>query len=345
MKLNDKFFLIENKQSRNRIVLAPMDSQVAIDGFVNDIHIQHYGARAYGGVGTIIVEGSAVTSEGRYREKSLGIWKDEHIEGLKRLVNIAHSGGSVIGIQLFHGGAKSQLKEQTKSINNYFDFLNQRNLKILDLKEFYEICDEFVKAANRAKQAGFDFVEVHIGDGVLLSNLLIEELNTIITSKDIEKRIEPIVYILKSIKENIDIRVGVRISVNDENPDGIKVTDYKQIISLIEPYISYLHVSGGDILSKRKSTIGAENKVKLHRLNYSAQLIDYTKLPIITCGNYDSKDEVKQALEKSISAVAIGRALIANANFVMTNLLEPNEIDESYHWNNNPWYKHQDFYK
>ncbi|WP_338984372.1 hypothetical protein [Spiroplasma endosymbiont of Diplazon laetatorius] len=225
MKLNDTFNLIPNKESRNRIVLAPMDIQAATDGFVNDMHIQHYGARAYGGVGTIIVEGTAITSDGRYREKSLGIWKDEHIEGLKRIVNISHCGGSVVGIQLFHGGSKSQLEEGIRSINTYFDFLDQSNLKIIDLKELYEIADEFIRAAKRAQEAGFDFIEVHIGDGTLLSNLLIKELNTLIKEDDMAKRIEPIIYILKNIKENIGIPTGIRLSVNDDNPDGIKVED------------------------------------------------------------------------------------------------------------------------
>ncbi|WP_338984369.1 hypothetical protein [Spiroplasma endosymbiont of Diplazon laetatorius] len=114
---------------------------------------------------------------------------------------------------------------------------------------------------------------------------------------------------------------------------------------MLEPYLSFLHVSGGDILSKRKSTIGAENKVKLHRLDYSVQLKQYTKLPVITCGNYDCKNDVNEALEKGVDGVVIGRCLIANASFVMTNLLQVDHIDDKYHWNNNPWYKHSDFIK
>ncbi|AGR42220.1 NADH:flavin oxidoreductase/NADH oxidase [Spiroplasma diminutum] len=345
MKINDKFCLVPNIESRNRIVLAPMDVNSSVDGFVNDIHIQHYGSRAYGGVGTIIVEGTGITPDGRYTDKSLGIWKDEHIEGLQRLVNIVHTGGSVIGIQVFHGGSKSQITDQKRGINHYFDFLDQNNLKIIDLKEFYEICDEFVNSARRAKKAGFDFIEIHLGDGILLSNLLINELNTLTISENIQEKIEPIIYILKNIQEKIAIPVGVRISVNDSNPDGIKVEDYKEIIPLIEPYISYIHVSAGDILSKRKSTIGVENNVKLHRLEYSKKLKEYTNLNIITTGNYGSKEDILEALKNNINAVSVGRCLIANPSFVMTNLLENQEIDDRYHWNNNPWYKHQHFIK
>lgn len=71
--INDKFNLIEAKQSRNRIVMLPMDTLMAKDGKANDFHIQHYGARAYGGVGTIIVESTAVSPEGRIRPKDLGL--------------------------------------------------------------------------------------------------------------------------------------------------------------------------------------------------------------------------------------------------------------------------------
>ncbi len=71
--INDNFHLIKTKQSRNRVVMLPMDTLMANEGFANDFHVQHYGARAYGGVGTIIVESTAVSSEGRIRPNDLGL--------------------------------------------------------------------------------------------------------------------------------------------------------------------------------------------------------------------------------------------------------------------------------
>lgn len=73
MKINDKLEIVENRPARNRIVMPPMDTLMANDGYANDFHIQHYGARAYGGVGTIIVESTAISANGRIREKDLGI--------------------------------------------------------------------------------------------------------------------------------------------------------------------------------------------------------------------------------------------------------------------------------
>src|SRR5580700_8511001 len=92
---------------RNRIAVSPMCQYCAEDGFANDWHLVHLGSRAVGGAALVMVEATAVTADGRISPGDLGIWKDEHIEPLGRIVRFVHTQGAVAGIQLAHAGRKA----------------------------------------------------------------------------------------------------------------------------------------------------------------------------------------------------------------------------------------------
>ena len=79
------------------------------DGFATDWHLVHLGARAQGGAGLVMAEASAVTPEGRITPGDLGIWKDEHIPALARIVDFLHSQGARAAIQLAHAGRKASM--------------------------------------------------------------------------------------------------------------------------------------------------------------------------------------------------------------------------------------------
>ncbi len=81
------------------------------DGFANDWHLVHLGSRAVGGAALVMAEATAVSSEGRITPADLGIWKDEHIGFLTRIVTFIHQQGSVAGIQLAHAGRKASRLE------------------------------------------------------------------------------------------------------------------------------------------------------------------------------------------------------------------------------------------
>src|SRR5580693_2860684 len=93
----------------NRIGVSPMCEYSSEDGFANDWHLVHLGARAQGGAGLVILEASAVTPEGRISPGDLGIYKDEHIPKLQRIVAFIHSQGARAGIQLAHAGRKASM--------------------------------------------------------------------------------------------------------------------------------------------------------------------------------------------------------------------------------------------
>src|SRR5437899_4149375 len=91
----------------NRVFVSPMCQYSSMDGFVNDWHFVHLGSRAVGGAGLVITEATAVVPEGRISPQDLGIWKDEHVEPLRRVVRFIHEQGSVAGMQLAHAGRKA----------------------------------------------------------------------------------------------------------------------------------------------------------------------------------------------------------------------------------------------
>src|SRR6476659_5381905 len=91
----------------NRVFVSPMCHYSSEDGFANDWHFVHLGSRAVGGAGLVLTEATAVLPEGRISPYDLGIWKDEHIDVLGRIVAFIHEQGSIAGMQLAHAGRKA----------------------------------------------------------------------------------------------------------------------------------------------------------------------------------------------------------------------------------------------
>src|SRR3984957_18525469 len=95
----------------NRLVVSPMCQYSAHDGMAGDWHLVHLGSRAVGGAGLVFTEATGVSPEGRITPEDLGIWKDEHIEFLARIVNFLKSQGSVPGTQIAHAGRKASTQK------------------------------------------------------------------------------------------------------------------------------------------------------------------------------------------------------------------------------------------
>src|SRR5213083_3478090 len=91
----------------NRVFVSPMCEYSSTDGFANDWHFVHLGSRAVGGAGLVFTEATAVTAEGRISPQDLGIWQDDHVEPLARIVGFVNAQGSVAGMQLAHAGRKA----------------------------------------------------------------------------------------------------------------------------------------------------------------------------------------------------------------------------------------------
>jgi 2,4-dienoyl-CoA reductase-like NADH-dependent reductase (Old Yellow Enzyme family) len=171
----------------NRIVVSPMCQYSSHDGFAGDWHLVHLGSRAVGGAGLIFTEATAVCPEGRISPGDLGIWKDEHIEGLRKIVKFVRGQGSEIGIQLAHAGRKASVREPwngNKLVKEEEGGWQMAAPSAIAFDEGYglpaelskegirRVIDDFRAAARRAMLAGFKVVEIHGAHGYLVHQFL-----------------------------------------------------------------------------------------------------------------------------------------------------------------------------
>ncbi len=178
---------IKNIKLKNRIVVSPMCQYSSIDGFTNDWHLVHLGSRAIGGAGLVIAEATGVSPEGRITPGDTGIWKDEHIEGFRRITRFIHEHGSIAGIQLAHAGRKASCaapwdggKQLAESEGGWrtvapsaLPFNPEDRLPVaLDETGIQKVIADFRTAALRALQAGFKVIEIHGAHGYLLFEFL-----------------------------------------------------------------------------------------------------------------------------------------------------------------------------
>jgi 2,4-dienoyl-CoA reductase-like NADH-dependent reductase (Old Yellow Enzyme family) len=181
-------FSLRGLTLRNRIGVSPMCQYSSVDGFTNDWHLAHLGARAIGGAGLIITEATAVEARGRISPHDLGIWQDAHIDGLARVAAFVKSQGAVPGIQLAHAGRKASTARPwdgghtlDATHGGWDDVVGPSAApfadgyvtpRALDVDELAGIVAAFASAARRADAAGFDLIEIHGAHGYLLHSFL-----------------------------------------------------------------------------------------------------------------------------------------------------------------------------
>ncbi len=179
---------IRGVQLRNRLVVSPMCQYSSEDGFANDWHLVHLGSRAVGQAALIFTEANAVTPEGRISPQDLGIWKDEHVEMLARIVRFIEAEGSVAGTQLAHAGRKASTAQPWLGggpvdvrdggwrpiyAPSAIPFDHKSIVPVaLDRAGINRILQSFVDAAVRALHAGFKVIEIHAAHGYLLHEFL-----------------------------------------------------------------------------------------------------------------------------------------------------------------------------
>ncbi len=181
-------FTLRSVTFRNRIGVSPMCQYSSEDGFANDWHLVHLGARAVGGAGLVMSEATAVTPDGRISPRDLGLWRDEHIAMLARITTFLEQQGAVPGIQLAHAGRKAStavpwLGEGPVAAQeggwspiwapSAIPFSDDWQVpEALTPEGIAGIAQAFAAAARRAFDAGFRVLEVHAAHGYLLHEFL-----------------------------------------------------------------------------------------------------------------------------------------------------------------------------
>jgi 2,4-dienoyl-CoA reductase-like NADH-dependent reductase (Old Yellow Enzyme family) len=328
---------------KNRIGMSPMCQYSATDGFANDWHFDHYGTRAIGGVGLIIVEATAVTPEGRITFGDLGIWKDEQIAELKRITEFVHKHGAVAGIQIAHAGRKASHRIPSEGGKQIlvkeggwmtvapsaipFDPDEQAPLE-LTIQAIQTIIEEFKTAAFRAKYAGFKVLEIHAAHGYLLHEFLspLSNQRTDEYGGSFENRIRLISEIVAAVKTvwPDDLPLFVRLSATDWAENGWNLEEtVKLAVILQNAGVDLIDCSSGGNIIDQKIQLGSGYQV------HFAEAV--RKIGILTSavGLITSEEQINSILQdEKADMVLLARELLRNPYFVLKT--EGSEWPEQY---------------
>ncbi|WP_019154409.1 NADPH dehydrogenase NamA [Robertmurraya massiliosenegalensis] len=249
-------YSIKDLTLKNRIVMAPMCmySSENEDGKVEDFHMTHYVSRAVGQVGLIIQEATAVTPQGRISSKDLGIWSDDHIEGLFRLTSQIKSYGTKTGIQLAHAGRKAMVDGEILAPSAIPFNEDMKTPKEMTLEDIHEVIEAFKQGALRAKKSGFDVIEIHAAHGYLINEFLspLSNKRTDEYGGTAENRYRFLRETIEAVKEVWNGPLFVRVSASDYHPDGMAPEDYVPLSQWMkEQDVDLIDVSSGAVVPAR----------------------------------------------------------------------------------------------
>ena len=226
-------FKMRSVTLRNRIVMSPMCMYSSVDGHVTDWHRIHYPARAVGGVGMVVVEATAVESRGMISPTDMGIWSDDHIDGLREIVRLVESAGAVPAIQLAHAGRKSGSAPDGSMdmiAPSAVSFDEGRAVpREMSEIEMRDVRDAFVAGAKRAVMAGFKVIEIHMAHGYLLSSFLspLANFRTDSFGGSRENRFRYPRAVIKAVRATLpeEMPLLVRVSAIDPEAGGITIQE------------------------------------------------------------------------------------------------------------------------
>ena len=316
---------------KHRVVMAPLTRNRS--GQPGDIPgqmmLEYYTQRASDG-GLIISEATTIAAAARGWYGAPGLYSDPQIEGWKKIVDAIHARGGHVFSQLWHTGRSSHIDTSgtmpvSSSVNpSYWEDATDHKVntpsgwaqpsphRALDTSEIPGIVEDYRSAAQRAKAAGFDGVELHAANGYLQDQFLQDGINhrTDAYGGPIKNRTR---FLLETVEAMVSVwggnRVAVRIApsgswngVSDSNPQALfaHVAEQLNRFSLAYLHIVEPRVKGNIVLVEGQAPVAAE------------QLRKIFKGKIVSTGGYEP-DTAEQVVEKGdADAVAFGRHFIAN---------------------------------
>jgi 2,4-dienoyl-CoA reductase-like NADH-dependent reductase (Old Yellow Enzyme family)/thioredoxin reductase len=310
---------------RNRLVMPPMNTNYATgDGSVTQRGIEYYRERARGGVGLVIVEGAFVHPLGRGLNNQISLASEDKISGLNKLASAIHGEGAKAAIQLFHGGRQSTslvLGAQPVSASDVPCMLTRETPRPLSLEEIEETVEAFGEATRRAKDAGFDFVEIHAAHGYLINQFL-SPLTNLRKDKfggDLAARTRFLLEIIQRIKKKVggDFPIICRINGDDYFQGGLTLADAKGIAQTIQKAgIRAIHVSGGIYDSANGESTAPMWLPRGFMVPLAQGIKSVTNIPVIAVGRINNIRLAEEIIEKGqADLISVGRALIADPEF------------------------------
>ncbi|HZD61005.1 MAG TPA: NADH:flavin oxidoreductase [Anaerolineae bacterium] len=313
---------IDGVRLKNRIVMPPMESGKGTpEGNVTQAVIDHYVKRAQGGVGFIIVEHTYVMPNGRLSLRQLGLYEDRQIEGFKRLVDSIHAVGVPCALQLNHAGLRTTVDvigEQPVSASDIPYPAGAAAPRSLFKEEIMAIVDAFARAAVRAKEAGFDGVEIHGAHGFLLNQFASPLTNRRNDEYgiDLAGRMRFPTEVIQAVRESVgsDYLLLYRLGADDLIEGGITIDEGVEMAKLIvNAGIKVVDVSGG---------LGGSRPVGMkpgHFVPQASMVRQAVDVPVIAVGLITTGELADDIIrDGEADLVAIGRALLKNPTWPKT---------------------------
>ncbi|MFQ6097502.1 MAG: NADH:flavin oxidoreductase, partial [Armatimonadota bacterium] len=313
---------INGLELKNRIVMPPMGTSFADEmGRVTPKLIAYYAARARGGPGLVIVEHTAVHPTGRTGARMLSAFSErDHCEGLRQLFAAVHDAGVPVAIQLNHGGRQASadvIGEQVWAPSAVPCPDGRTMSREMTLDDIAEVRAAFVSAAERAKRAGADAVEIHMAHGYLLCEFLSPYTNkrTDEYGGDLERRCRLPTEVVRAVRETLgaDFPILVRISA-DELIEGGLTTEMSR------ENARRLAAAGADAvdvsvcLGETAHVASAPYYLEQgHLVEYAEAIKEAVNVPVIAVGRITEPAFADRVIaEGRADLVAVGRALIAD---------------------------------
>jgi 2,4-dienoyl-CoA reductase-like NADH-dependent reductase (Old Yellow Enzyme family) len=329
-------FRLRGISFRNRVMLSPMCQYSAEEGHATRWHRAHHSRFSLGGVGGALIEATAVTREGRITPGCLGIWSDDHIEGLRELVALYHDQGIPVGIQLAHAGRKASAavpwegaqplpaddpRAWSSVAPSAIPFSpGWQTPRELNETAITETIEAFAAAGRRALAAGFDFVEIHGAHGYLINSFFSPVSNRRADrwGGDADGRSRLAVEIARSLRAQLpeDMPILFRTSSVDGVPGGVTIADNVALAKELKAAgVDLIDCSSGGVttgsgLADRRPSPG-------YLASYARQIRSEAQVATMAVGLIMTPELANEIVERGdADMVAIGRELLADSNFV-----------------------------
>jgi anthraniloyl-CoA monooxygenase len=304
-------FQIRGLRLKNRVVVSPMSMYSAEDGLPNDWHLVHLGSRAVGGAGLVIAEMTDVAREGRISPGCAGLYRPEHVEAWRRIVQFVHEWTDArITLQLGHAGRKGSTRRLWEGDvlplhdGNWpvvsaspipYDWINQIPREITRA-EMDQVRDDHVRAACWASQAGFDMLELHYAHGYLLASFISPLTNrrTDGYGGSVEARMRYPLEVFDAVRAvwPEEKPMSVRISATDWADGGLSDCDRIEVARMLKAHgCDLIDVSTGQTVTHQTPRYG-----RAYQTPFADDIRNTVGIPTMTVGAISTPDEVNSIL-------------------------------------------------
>ncbi len=341
MRMNRELFsteiTINGMRLKNRFVMCSMVTNYAArNGEVTDQLIRYHEERARGGCALNMLEATYVSREGNSYYRGVGISEDRHIPGLRRLTDAVHACGGKIGVQLQHGGRTARVAANNmpmllvSCIPGRTPVEESREMTVEDIRN---VVEAYRNAAVRAKEAGFDAIEIHAAHGYLLAQFLSPYTNqrTDAYGGTPEKRMRFPMDVMNAVREAVgaEYPVIVRMSVEEFVTPGMTLEHAANVARMFVEH-------GADALSVSVGTTETNHYTippsciapgwNADRASAIGEAVGH-RVPVIVAGRINNAETAWDILEKGkAELIGLGRALYADPYFPAKVLAGQDEL-------------------